>query len=251
MTIDEPELAEVIKRTLGEDHAAPDPDDVLTLYFGLPAVVEDGGVFREQRGTVDGITEIVARQHRRHVRSSFEASFRDARHVSDGGRSWIGAIGYLVFLDGLGGAVQPIDQARRPSGSDLERALEMFTDCDRRQRCALYALRCCLAHDFSLANLAEDVSKKNQHLYRHYFNLPPARQLDGIAEFPDEPWDGNYESLRPTFVDIGRLEDVATEAHDSALAAWVDGCLELRVPALEARHRFIFGHPEEIGVDDG
>lgn len=248
---DDGDLEAVIRRTLGENQTDPDPADVLRLYLELPATIEEAELVREHLGTIDGTSGFVVRQRlrRHHVRSSFEASFTDAHNASNGGTSWIGAIGYLVFLDQLGGAVRPLS-GPQPSRSDLERALEMFTDCTEAERAALYALRCCLAHDFSLANLAERTPEHRRHLYRHFFHLVPSRQLDRLVEFPPTAWDGDFGDLRPTFVDLGHLEDTAARARDQAIAAHAAGELELRIPAIEARHRFLFGHPAEIAPSE-
>jgi hypothetical protein len=100
------------------------------------------------------------------VRSSLEAACTDAS-LSDG--AWLATIGFLVLFDQIGTALERTDRPTqggssvelalehtdRPTqgGSCVELALERFSGVQEAECAGLYALRCALAHDFSLVNL--------------------------------------------------------------------------------------------------
>lgn len=229
MSEDDP-IGEVVARALDREVGQPSDGDILRLYLQLPTVITS-------------YDRPVPRQLK--VRSSFEAAFTDALNVSNGGTSWIGAIGYLCFLDQLGGALRRRD--RTPTAAnDLETALELFADLAASDRAALYALRCSLAHDYSLANLADNVGAGRRHLYRHHFQLWPARQREELVTLPTEPWDGNVWFVNDTQVDLGRLEDLAHLVRDEVLDLHHRGLLILALPAAEIRRRYFFVQGAEL-----
>lgn len=230
-------LSDVVARTLSSAVTDPDPGDVLRLYVELPTVVRN---YRESP-----FGEPVR------VRSSFEAAYTDARAASNGGTSWIGAIGYLCFFDQLGGAIRRRDRDV-DARNHVERALRLFSDLDADRCAALYALRCCLAHDFSLANHAEEVPRSRRHLYCHHFRLWPAREHWELLTFPERPWDGDAFQVSDTDIDLGHLEDLATDVKDRVVELYQADALALAIPAPEVRRRYFFVHTagSEVSLED-
>lgn len=113
--------------------------------------------------------------------SSFAALLRDARGATrrddnghlppadaGDGRSWLGALGYLCLIDQIGSAVRPTRTTKIPTKHiqppAFRRCLDRFagelvpTSADRD---TLYALRCALAHDYSLINVGGDGRVRN------------------------------------------------------------------------------------------
>jgi hypothetical protein len=214
-------LEALVDRALTHSAAEPDSADILRLYLELPTDVDRGS-------------------NRFRVRSSFEAAFTDAKNSSNGGQSWIGAIGYLCFFDQLGGAIEARDESTN-GGSELERALEHFSDLNERERATLYALRCCLAHDFSLANTAEGArSPHRQTMLRHHFRLWQSRQHPNLISFPETAWDGDSLRVTDTDVDLGRLEDLAIRVRARVLERYRQGELVLAKEPSDIRRRYIF-----------
>lgn len=136
------------------------------------------------------------------VVSSFWAVLRDSRGVTgrnpDNGKlerpehaaTWLGAVGYLLFFDQVGGAVRPASEPPAPPGEpDVVTCLRHFTPLKASEREALYALRCALAHDYSLVNQGAPGR-------RHVFTLVPDTIGDAIVIVPDPPWDGDLASVR-------------------------------------------------------
>ena len=127
--------------------------------------------------------------------TSFFAALGDARSATgrdDNGAiedeprsgSWLGAIGYMALLDQIGKSIKPANMPRSEDREGLVLALHHWTDLDEPSIQALYALRCALAHDFSLYNQGRT---DRQHL----FALD--RQDSGsVVRFPITRWTGNF-----------------------------------------------------------
>src|SRR5437588_7195826 len=101
--------------------------------------------------------------------SCYWAALRDARLTTlrdldtgypahpDHSRSWLGSAGYLAWLDLVGTAFTRTDQPAPSSITAIEKGIERFAPhVDPPDRRALYALRCSLLHDNSLANSRAD-----------------------------------------------------------------------------------------------
>lgn len=219
-------LADLAATVLNQDHPEPDPADLLRLYLELP-------VTAPRRG----------QQVR--FRSSFEASFTDAEAASDAGRSWIGAIGHLCYLDQLGSALRLKGQT--PIGpSAVELALEQFSSLDGPERAALYALRCCLAHDYSLAN-PRGPSDPRQQLLQHRFELFIRCKLEEVVALPAAPWDGkSLDRSAHTSVDLGQLQRLARLVRQRVLNAHAGDDLELNGDPVAFRAKFFFTHDPEL-----
>jgi hypothetical protein len=153
--------------------------------------------------------------------SSFRALLRDARAATgrdlDTGevlpereghsRSWLGALAYLVLLDQLGGALRTHDAVEVPREGSFFTALRLFApEVGERDRYALYALRCSLAHHYTLFNDNRDPR------LQHRFNLNPEPSAILVLVPPDDRrWDGQMtEASRggPTIVGLRALGDL-------------------------------------------
>ena len=153
--------------------------------------------------------------------SSFQAALRDVREATGRDLStgmvqedqepksgnWLGAIGYMALLDQIGTSLKPKARSRA-TGSGIVRALKHWSSLDSTVIDALYALRCALAHDYSLFN------RNPRHpSLQHLFALD--RSATGpVVRLPKKPWDGKYERLDPTtqtYVSIRLLGDLTEE----------------------------------------
>lgn len=208
----------------------PEHDEVLELYVRAPV---DGAFKRDP----DSPFSVPCR-----VRSSFEAAYTDAQNASNGGTSWIGAIGHLVFFDVVGGALRRTDTTLTAT-NDFETALALFSYLHARQRAALYALRCALAHDYSLANIPKPgTTEPRLTLLRHHFQLFPDHGLGQLIVFPEVAWDGDVLDVSDTQVDLGYLADLAADVRQRVLDHFDAGHLKLSRPAAEIRRRYFFLH---------
>jgi hypothetical protein len=185
----------------------------------------------------------------RQYRSCFNALLGDARHAA--GRDttgtlvrrsetlWLGATAYLVLLDQIGKTFTlagfPVDQSR-PA---INRALACFTDLDSASIEALYALRCSLAHDYSLAS----PSKRPERM--HLFRLTD----DGytpLVTFPKEPWPNDYSVVRghDTLVNLRKIGDLVEGVVDRLRREHADDRLrlhpELSLVEFETRYGLYF-----------
>jgi len=153
--------------------------------------------------------------------SSFWGGLRDARKmtgrnletgVKDNSNtfghfgSWLGAIGYLSILEQIGNCFEkingPITEANK---SGIIKALKNFSDLnDDNKIDALYALRNCFVHDFSLQNIG-----KSQSLIHHF--IVDNSSTNSIVILPLQKWDGiiiNKNSLNRTYINLQALGDM-------------------------------------------
>lgn len=182
------------------------------------------------------------------VRSSFEAAFSDAMAAVEAGVVWLSAIGLLCFLDEVGTAVRRVDRpdldGTRPSS--VEQALARFTELDEAERAALYALRCALAHDYSLVNMADRQSAARTALLRHAFSLTNDPDDESLIVLPDTPWDGNLNQVVETKVNLASLVAVARRCRDRVLELHRAGLVALALSPVETRRRYVFTHGASI-----
>ncbi len=121
--------------------------------------------------------------------------------------SWLGAIGYMALLDQIGSSVKPAG-IPRASGASIVCALTHWTSLDEASIDALYALRCALAHDYSLFN-KNDRNPRLQHLF-----ALDRRATGDVVRLPTRPWDGDYENRADamrTWVSVRLLGDLAEQ----------------------------------------
>lgn len=226
---DEQSLPGLIERTLFVEY--PQHDDVLELYLRAPV---DSVLEREPGG--DPV--------RCRVRSNFEAAYTDAQGaMTTGGPRWLAAIGHLCFFDVVGGALRRSDLTPTAMNNKFEIALQLFSDLDERHRAALYALRCALVHDYSLAYLPpKGASRRRIPLLRHHFQLFPDHSLGELVVFPSVPWDGIAFDTSDTKIDLGFLADLAAEVHQRVRDVYAAGHLVLSRAPEEVRSRYLFMH---------
>lgn len=203
---------------------APDQTDVLTAYLFLPRIR-----LSYHKHAHMGVPM--------KVRSSFEAAFTDAELCP--GR-WLAAIGQLGLLDQIGSALDRTDRSA-DGPTSVERSLELFSDLPAPDRATLYALRCALAHDFSLVNKPDRGSPTRKALLTHAFVL----HADGeapLVEYPAEPWRGDLEVVESTQVHLGRLTNLVHEVRRNIFSCFHSSTLRLRLDESETRRRYIFTH---------
>lgn len=212
----------------------PDAHGTLSLYLNLPRVVLN---FEESQHGGSPIK----------VRSSFEAAFTDVMVASAQNIIWLSAIGCLCFLDEVGSALRRVDRPAADGGlPDIERALCYFTDLAERERAGLYALRCALAHDYSLVNQGRG---KRAALLQHAFVLTsdPAQPL---VTFPDTPWGGDFLSVTDTTVNLVGLIELARQVRATIMEQHALGNVALALSPAETRRRYIFTHSVSIAEWD-
>lgn len=176
-------------------------------------------------------------------RSSFVALLGDVRAAS--GRdangkkepkhhgNWLAIIGYLILLDQIGDTFAI--KGKTPSeGNAIYRALGTFSSLGKRERKAIYALRCSLAHEYSLFNIPPLRRGKRDPELFHLFNLCQGSR-GNIVTLPEKKWDGKHSNLDSiTTVNVELLGDLVedivqkliTYAHKDELEIILPGGLE-------------------------
>lgn len=162
--------------------------------------------------------------------SSYHAALGDARRATARDRttgrvtgadgdpgSWLGAIGYLVLLDEIGSALRPRGGRTVAKPNTIEQALRDFSPdpLSRRDLTAIYALRCSLAHDYSLYNPAKGRSKAAlARRFRFALHQSPTGPLIRHAA---RRWDETYSMTPPastqTVVSLRLLGDLVEGCH--------------------------------------
>jgi hypothetical protein len=223
----------------------PDESDseILTKYLGTPVLIREPG---KGGGRI--------------VESSLHAALRDCRSaqgrerdgsLDDGveAASWLGAIGYLCVLDQLDTAVRRTDVADPASGHF--RVLRQCVPSDEMSDDeieALYALRCALAHDYSVANSPPKWQTKNRQRLLHVFRLY-AGARDRVVELPEgNRWNGEYGDASnthgPTIVSLRGLGDLVERVVSSVRSAHESNHLVIHCDdgAAEMDERYFFSH---------
>lgn len=114
--------------------------------------------------------------------------------------SWLGSIGYMVLLDQIGSCFKP-KNVQLAQGNSIMKALSHFTNLGNDEKQVIYALRCALAHDYSLININAKEPKLT-----HNFGL--TRGSGVLIRMPKTQWDGNYQNRNAnnqTLVDLQEL----------------------------------------------
>jgi hypothetical protein len=159
--------------------------------------------------------------------------------------SWLGALGYMVMLDQVGECFRPASVAPLRNTPDFIKALTYFTEkLPERERLALYALRCCFAHDYSLVNIPPEGHKNRQALLHHFrlYDDPAPRPL---VEFPAAPWDGDITRRSistATHVNLRGFGDLAESVYARLLDLHRRRELGIALPGggVELRARYAF-----------
>jgi hypothetical protein len=145
------------------------------------------------------------------VRGAAQRDLATGRPLQGGQHhSWLAATGYLILVDQIGTCFDVV--GRSSSGEKaFIRALDAFSpERDMQIWYALYALRCALAHDYSLFNQSNDAKK------RHAFNLTADPALPLVC-LPARTWSGTYDvdNLPPeeeiTVVNLHKVADLVED----------------------------------------
>jgi len=137
--------------------------------------------------------------------------------------SWLGAIGYMVILDQIGNCFRPRTRLTLHNLSSIQKALRYFTHLGHRRINAIYALRCALAHDYSLCNY-----HKNQSL-QHRFVVTQG-ESPPLVKLPRVPWDGDIlknERRNVTVVNLEKLGDLVETIYKRLIALHKHNSLEI------------------------
>lgn len=129
--------------------------------------------------------------------------------------SWLGNIGYMVLLDQIGSCFKPRN-VQLVEGNAIMKVLSHFTKLSDEEKNIIYALRCALAHDYSLCNINARKSELT-----HNFALTKGSNI--LIKIPTTQWDGKFQSRNAdnqTLVDlqeVGNLvENICNKLYDLA-----------------------------------
>lgn len=119
--------------------------------------------------------------------------------------SWLGTIGYFSLLNQIGNCFRRINGPKvEVNKSGFIKALKNFTDLNDDEIDALYALRNCFAHDFSLHNVG------NRQSLTHHFSIDNSSTNPAII-LPRKKWNGvilNKTSQNKTYINLQALGDI-------------------------------------------
>ncbi len=158
-------------------------------------------------------------------KSPYMAALIDARHAT--GRdiltgeivepnntgSWAGALTYMALIDHIGNHISKTHNVSVENTSFI-RALKDFTSLVDEKIYALYALRCCFTHDYSLINVGKG---KMALLLHHQFQV---HRGESLIQFPITPWNGIRTPATNnliTTVSLKKVGDLVEEIHSKLL----------------------------------
>ena len=120
--------------------------------------------------------------------------------------SWLGNIGYMVLLDQIGSCFKPRN-VQFVQGNAIKKALSHFTSLSIEEKNILYALRCALAHDYSLCNINQAKPELT-----HNFVLTNGSNV--LIKRPTAQWDGDYQSRNADNQTLVDLQEVGSLVED-------------------------------------
>ena len=189
--------------------------------------------------------------------SCFTAALRDARGITgrdletvqktDRSRlgSWLGAVCYLILIDQIGSCFRPKNRANHTEKNAFKTALALFTHLNPKDRNALWALRCSLAHDYSLVNFNPNAGKGTHHFKLLYDSSAP------LITHPATDWDGMYPFMNEenlTVINLEALgdlvEDIVATLRRLASLRELEVCLPYG--EKELGYRYAFQHRRKI-----
>ena len=167
--------------------------------------------------------------------------------------SWLGSIGYMVLLDQIGSCFKP-KNVQLARGNSIMKALGHFANLGNDEKQVIYALRCALAHDYSLYNINAKEPKLT-----HNFALTKGSGF--LIRMPNTQWDGNYQNRNAnnqTLVDLQELgnlvENICKNLFELANKDELEVILTNGTDELIQRYSFQFfescetpGRPESAG----
>lgn len=114
---------------------------------------------------------------------------------------WLGAIGYLIFLEQVGKCLG----SQKDHVVHCLKHFQRYHSLDEPKMYAIYALRCSLMHDYGLIN----IPPKKKELLTHHFSLTIS-ETDAVIF--KKQWDGELSTItsdNETVVDIKRIAEIA------------------------------------------
>jgi hypothetical protein len=156
--------------------------------------------------------------------------------------SWLGTIGYMSILDQIGTCFTRAQRAGALASNTIVKALLLFAAAAPPEAEALYALRCSLAHDYSLSN----VYRKNHLIVparTHHFYLCVG--TGRVVSLPRTPWDGEYNHRNKgneTTIDVEAFGDLVEGVYQNLLTLNDQGelMIALKLGAAELVGRYSF-----------
>jgi hypothetical protein len=169
-------------------------------------------------------------------------------------QSWLGATAYLIMLDQVG-KVFKVNGAPDTFDHPIGLAISHFTPIqDEAIIEALYALRCALAHDYSLFNRDKHGTRPMRD---HAFNFT-ADTVSPLVEFPSSKWNRIYKDPpleQTTVVNLRRVGDLGETVVRSLRRHHREETLGLRLSLDEFEWRygmlFRLGDAEDSERTDG
>jgi len=152
-------------------------------------------------------------------------------------QSWLGATAYLILLDQVG---KTFKVSGKPDGfgHSIGLAISHFTPVqDKAIIEALYALRCALAHDYSLFNRDKHGT---QPMRDHAFNFK-ADPVSPLVEFPSTRWNRIYKDPpleQTTVVNLRKVGDLGETVVRSLRKHLREETLGLRLSLDEFEWRY-------------
>lgn len=155
---------------------------------------------------------------------------------------FVGLLGYLCIIDHLGGVFSPKKPKQTlpdPNINSFKRLLFEFTNLPPDEIKTLYGLRCCLAHNFSLAN--------DDERHRYFFSV--VRSVTHRLITPaTKPWDGVFrdasDPIEPyrTTVNMVKVGDLVEIINRELISLHQKGELDCITdnPQMELINRYTF-----------
>jgi hypothetical protein len=179
-------------------------------------------------------------------KSSFMGALTDARGIGnrdlltgklrEGAKDsggWMPAIGYLVLLDQIGSCFGAPGCTHPAGGASFIHALECFSGLPHLEVETLYALRCALAHDYSLFNV-------NTPDRTHVFTYDDSEH-GPLVQLRQTPWTGDHTAIAAdqiTTVNLRAVGDLVEGIVEKLRALLASNDLVLRLPVDEFRKRY-------------
>jgi hypothetical protein len=136
--------------------------------------------------------------------------------------NWLGALGYMVMIEHIGKIFRPRNAAAQAQRGFRGALANFAPHLKAEERNALYALRCCFAHDYSLVNRPDG----RRELW-HRFDLYADEQTP-LVDLPPEPWNGLLRSPQSrTKVNLRKFGDLAEEVFSVVVQKAQRGELEI------------------------
>jgi hypothetical protein len=195
-------------------------DDAIAIHLTLLSSTNVGTFFS---GFMGGI-----RDARKFTKRNQDTGVKDFNDTCGDLGSWLGSIGYMVVLNQIGNCFKPKSEpALGTNVNAFTRALKYFSILNDNEIDALYALRCSLAHDFSLVNVNSKLS------LTHIFSVNQDETAP-IVILPKTQWDGKQETVvgpeHATHINLRALGDLVEDIYGKLITLSQASQLEVVLP---------------------